>query len=283
MNFYPFHIGDYASATRHLSWDEDCAYRRLLDIYYTTEKALPLEMRQVFRVTMASTDAQREAVQTVLSEFFERTDAGWVNHRADSEILVMREKQDKQRERANKRWAKPDAEPGNALAMPRHEKPDAAASCDPAVAMPPTPLPTPTPTPNTPPNGGEARKRAVTRPADVSEQVWQDFQAIRKAKRAPLTDTALDGIAREAVKAGITLGAAIAFSCEQGWQGFNAGWYADRQGQAQRKGSGETDWQRSQRERMQQFAPGVAAKAPGQSLNNVIDLEMLSVPAIASH
>ena len=27
MNYYPFHIGDYLSATRHLSWEEDAAYR----------------------------------------------------------------------------------------------------------------------------------------------------------------------------------------------------------------------------------------------------------------
>ena len=25
MNYYPFHIGDYVSATRHLTWDEDAA------------------------------------------------------------------------------------------------------------------------------------------------------------------------------------------------------------------------------------------------------------------
>lgn len=77
---------------------------------------------------------------------------------------------------------------------------------------------------------GKARKRAVTRPADVPEQVWQDFQAIRAAKRSPLTDTALDGIAREAEKAGIDLATALAYSCERGWQGFNAGWYLQRVG-----------------------------------------------------
>jgi hypothetical protein len=76
---------------------------------------------------------------------------------------------------------------------------------------------------------GKARKRAVTCPADVPEQVWQDFQAIRAAKRAPLTDTAVDGIAREAAKAGIDLATALAYCCERGWQGFNAGWYAARQ------------------------------------------------------
>lgn len=78
MNYYPFHIGDYVSATRHLSWEEDAAYRRLLDTYYTTEKPLPLETRQVCRLVLATTEAQREAVQTVLEEFFQRTEDGWI-------------------------------------------------------------------------------------------------------------------------------------------------------------------------------------------------------------
>lgn len=230
MNYYPFHIGDYASATRHLNWDEDCAYRRLLDVYYTSEKPLPAELRAVCRLAMATTEAQRAAVQIVLEEFFELTPAGWVNSRADAELHAMREKQQKQRDKANKRWQKLAQEHGNASAMPRHEEIDATASKNDADAMPPTPTPTPTPTPNTPPDGGGQRKRASTpaRPDDVPESVWQDFQAIRKAKRAPLTDTALEGIRREAAKAGLGLGDAIAYCCEAGWQGFNAGWYADR-------------------------------------------------------
>lgn len=67
------------------------------------------------------------------------------------------------------------------------------------------------------------RSRAV-RPDSVSERVWQDFQAIRAAKRSPLTDTALNGIRREAEKAGLSLADALALCCERGWQGFNAGW-----------------------------------------------------------
>ena len=31
MNFYKHHLGDYYKDTVHLSWMEDCAYRRLLD------------------------------------------------------------------------------------------------------------------------------------------------------------------------------------------------------------------------------------------------------------
>ena len=143
MNYYPFHIGDYLSATRHLSWAEDAAYRRLLDTYYTTEKALPLDLRAVCRLVLATTEEQREAVRVVLDEFFEQTDDGWKNGRADAEIDAMRDKQQKQRDKANKRWHKPDAEPGTASAMPLHAETNATASETDADAMPPTPTPTP--------------------------------------------------------------------------------------------------------------------------------------------
>jgi uncharacterized protein YdaU (DUF1376 family) len=144
LNYYPFHIGDYVSATRHLSWEEDAAFRRLLDTYYTTEKPIPADHRQACRLVMAQTESQREAVQTVLAEFFELTELGWVNKRAEAEIVAMKDKQQKQRDKANKRWG--NAKQENA-AMPRHEEGDAAASKTDADAMPPTPTPTPTPTP----------------------------------------------------------------------------------------------------------------------------------------
>lgn len=99
MNYYPFHIGDYLSATRHLSWDEDAAYRRLLDTYYTTEKPLPLDLRAVCRLVVASTEEQRHAVQVVLEEFFVQTPDGWVNSRADEEIKAAREKSEQTGER----------------------------------------------------------------------------------------------------------------------------------------------------------------------------------------
>ena len=94
MNYYPFHIGDYVCATRHLSWEEDAAYRRLLDTYYTTEKPLPLDEKKVFRLVLANSKTQREAVLSVLSEFFSHTDDGWVNERAQKEIEEMRAKQE---------------------------------------------------------------------------------------------------------------------------------------------------------------------------------------------
>jgi hypothetical protein len=68
---------------------------------------------------------------------------------------------------------------------------------------------------------------AIACPADVPAGVFADFLTIRKARRAPLTNTALEGIGREAGKAGISLADALAVCCERGWVGFRADWYGD--------------------------------------------------------
>jgi hypothetical protein len=64
----------------------------------------------------------------------------------------------------------------------------------------------------------------INRPDSVPEQVWNDFLKIRKAKKSPLTQTALNGIEREAEEAGWTLDEAITECVTRGWQGFKAEW-----------------------------------------------------------
>ena len=61
-------------------------------------------------------------------------------------------------------------------------------------------------------------------PEGVSISVWQDFLKIRKAKKSPMTETALKGIEAEAIKAGITLSKALEHCCTRGWAGFKASW-----------------------------------------------------------
>ena len=66
-------------------------------------------------------------------------------------------------------------------------------------------------------------------PDGVKTQTWEDFLKIRKAKRAPVTVTAMAGLQREATKGCVDLNTAIEACVEYGWQSFNAGWYAERQ------------------------------------------------------
>ena len=68
---------------------------------------------------------------------------------------------------------------------------------------------------------------------NIDEQLASDFIAIRKAKNAPLTQTALDGILREANKAGLTLENALRICIERNWQGFSASWLFESHNQTQ--------------------------------------------------
>ena len=84
MHYYQFHIGDYATHTRHLTPIEDIAYRRLLDIYYLHERPLSDCLTTVARqINMREYEAE---VDLVLTEFFDHIDGGYINRRADKEI-----------------------------------------------------------------------------------------------------------------------------------------------------------------------------------------------------
>ena len=91
MNFFPFHIGDYAAHTRNLTLLEDLAYRRLLDAYYLAERPLIGSATDVAReIGMRE---QVEEVAYILGKFFQESEGAWHNDRADKEIAKYQEKQ----------------------------------------------------------------------------------------------------------------------------------------------------------------------------------------------
>lgn len=71
-----------------------------------------------------------------------------------------------------------------------------------------------------------ARKRADAHPCpeDVDSQVWADWLALRKAKRAPVTETVVSESRRESDKAGIPFEAFLRIWCRRGTQGLEAAW-----------------------------------------------------------
>jgi hypothetical protein len=77
-------------------------------------------------------------------------------------------------------------------------------------------------------NRKSARKRAAIRPDDIPEGLWDDVLALRKAKRAPWTQTAFETVKLEADKAGWPLGDALTAMVARGWQGFEAEWVEKR-------------------------------------------------------
>ena len=82
MIWYKFHLGDYITHTTHLSDAEDLAYRRLLDLYYMSEAPIPLDTAFVARKIRLDLDI----TESVLVEFFDKTEEGYRNARCDAEI-----------------------------------------------------------------------------------------------------------------------------------------------------------------------------------------------------
>jgi hypothetical protein len=75
----------------------------------------------------------------------------------------------------------------------------------------------------------KTKTETVVTPSGVSDAVWQDFVSHRKAKRLQVTQTVIDGIQREATKAGWMLESALAECVIRGWQSFKADWVKDKE------------------------------------------------------
>jgi len=202
MHYYQFNIGDYNSHTMHLSEIEDLTYRRLLDWYYLHESSIPLDLNEVSRqIRMRS---HSDCIATVLQEFFERTADGWIHHRANKEIEKVGDKSQKASASAKARWSKPK----DANALQTQSEGNATHNTEHIT------------------HNTEHKKKAtsVAPPEGVSDSVWQEFKSLRKAKKAPITQRAIDALTNEANKAGWTLEKALEECIVRGWQAFKADW-----------------------------------------------------------
>lgn len=102
MHYFTFHPKDYMSKTSFLEPMEDLAYRRMLDYQYLNESPLPKDIDEIAMLINMRTHS--ESIATVLRYFFELTDDGYVNDRAEKEIAKYQMKSDKARKSANVRW-----------------------------------------------------------------------------------------------------------------------------------------------------------------------------------
>lgn len=226
MHYYSHHIGDFQRDTASLSDADTLAYLRLIWMYYDTELPLPNEPEKLaFKIGAAS-----DRVAMILQNYFYLDNNLWRHKRCDEELAKIYKASEIARDKANKRWsnaaamlqhksksdakAVPQQSPSNATAMPQHNRSNAAEPKNDATHIPINPI----------------KKQvavAIARPNDIEEKVWNDFLTLRKAKAAPLTETALEGIRSQAKKAELTINQALQICCARGWQGFKADWVKD--------------------------------------------------------
>jgi uncharacterized protein YdaU (DUF1376 family) len=198
MHYYQFNIGDYGSHTKHLDHIEDLAYRRLLDIYYLHERPLNTGLASVAR--QINMREYEDKIKIVLEEFFELTPDGWVNARADREIKHFKSKIE-QASRAGKASAERRFNARSTDVQPNNKQETI--------------------------NNNQDKKTVATKvacPKSVDQQVWDDWLAIRRAKKLPLTETAWKQILAEIDKSGFAVDVVIKECCLRGWAAFKVAW-----------------------------------------------------------
>ena len=166
MNYYPFHVGDYLTETVHLSWLEDCAYRRLLDLYYKSEQPIPLDMARAARLCRAQTKDERAAVETVLREFFTETDSGWAHSRCESEIGKAQDAARRAKENGRRGGRPPKSEPKD---NPEKTQPVSGGNPEESNSQAPNPNPNPI---YSVPNGTGAEAPTKTPEELTKDELW---------------------------------------------------------------------------------------------------------------
>ena len=210
MHYFQFNIGDYRKDTVHLSRLEHSIYRDLIDWYYLDEKPIPKETQSVSRRLRLVSQEEQNALIAVLQDFFICSEDGWRHKRIDQEIQDYHDMCQTNRVNGGK-GGRPKKNPVGSESQPTRN---------------PNQEPI---TNNQEPIINTTRQKAISCPQGVSEDVWRDFCQHRKSVRATVTQTALDGIDREAKKAGWSLEAALRECVVRGWRGFKAEWVKDKQ------------------------------------------------------
>jgi hypothetical protein len=70
----------------------------------------------------------------------------------------------------------------------------------------------------------EKNATGVACPPDVDQQIWDDWKQLRKAKKAPVTETVVKSARKEAAKANMAFGDFLSIWCARGSQGLQADW-----------------------------------------------------------
>lgn len=200
MNFYKHHLGDYDGHTAHLSWDEDMAYTRLLRAYYRRE--LPIPEGEAYRLARANSRAQKEAVDSVLREFFDKRADGWHNKRADEEVTAYQAQSETNRRIARERTVQRSV--NESLNEPSTNRP-------------------PNQEPLTKNQKPKPEAMSVVLPTWLPVETWKVYEDHRRAKRAKLTPKAAE-LAIQTLEtlraAGHDPSAVIDQSVAQGWTGL---------------------------------------------------------------
>lgn len=245
MNYYSHNIGDFAVETKYMTFEQKGLYIDMVDRYLSTGK--PLDSHWVSTIKRLASEG---AVDAVLMLCFEERDGLFYSERCEKIIADYEAMAEKNRRNAQKRAKKTVATEG--------KEPTGESA---PIALQPTgnPLATQSPltnnhkpiTNNHKEEKKETKKKSaapkapkaapVEKPEGVSDELWAEWYAHKKRKSGSVTQRMLDGLIREAGKAGITVAEAMEYQLEKGWTGFEADWYEKTNGSPKNSRNLHTD------------------------------------------
>jgi len=202
MHYYQFNIGDYKSATTHLTNEEDLAYRRLLDMYYDSENKIPLDTEWVARRIRV----EASVIRDVLNDMFVRHEDGYSHARCEEIINAYHAMAEKNRANGRKGGRK-KTPVGNPVATESQPIAKATINHKPITN-----------------NQELIKKTTIEAPAGVTPETWAAFVQQRKTKKAQITQLVLDSIAKQASLASWSLEDALKEIVVRNWTSFNAEW-----------------------------------------------------------
>jgi uncharacterized protein YdaU (DUF1376 family) len=100
MNYYSRYPSHYLSKTLLLTLEQDGAYGRLMDWYYSEERQIPHDKR--YTIGRCQSSKERAAVDFVLGEYFYREGDCWMHDRIEREIAKSATKIDAARSNGQK-------------------------------------------------------------------------------------------------------------------------------------------------------------------------------------
>lgn len=240
MHYYNFNIGDYRADTAHLNIIEHGIYRQLIDWYYLDEKQITKETQVVMRRLRLGSD-ELHFLQNVLNDFFVLTEFGYFHTRIERDIEHYKAQSAKNRVNGKLGGRPPSLIKSR---LKTQVVIDGLANGNPIESQnnPNQELITNNHKPVT--INKNIQPRALLEAENIPKNLINDFIAIRKAKKLPITKSAIDGIRAEAQKLNYSFLQAIEICCVESWAGFKADWILNKNKQSQAPPN-RTDFQQS--------------------------------------
>jgi len=218
LPFFKMYPAAYESKASHLTLLEDGAYFRLLRVCWATPGcSIPDDEEWIFRRLRATTDAERDAIRTVLSEFFVKRRNRLHNPRLSEEharaksVTQTRSNNGKKGGRPRKQPETNEKEESLSLANEKLKKANKDIRHKNKDKTP------------KPPEGGQESLLPQPGPKEIlmgvlPEEAAQDFIDHRKALKKPLTDLAATRLVKQLREMADPV-ASVDNSIANGWAG----------------------------------------------------------------